>query len=72
MTVRIVRCKEVNGEKFISLSDLRNVLESQVSELIGDMAKIDDKKIRNAIDNKREAYRDVADALTKYEIQMGM
>jgi hypothetical protein len=70
MIKRQVRCEKRCSQIWVNLPDLRSVLEAAALEAIDDMACADNQRESDRQEGKRQAYRDMADGLTKYEIQM--
>jgi hypothetical protein len=70
MVKKNVECEIRRGEVWIKLPDLRNVIDLGAIETIEKESVEDDQREKYRLEGKRTAFREVSDALTKYEFQM--
>ena len=70
MVKKNVECEIRRGEVWIKLPDLRNVIDLGAIETIEKESVEDDQREKDRLEGKRTAFREVSDALTKYEFQM--
>jgi len=70
MATKNVECEVRGGDVWVKIPDLRGVIDIAAIEVIQKDAKEDNQRERDRLEGQRLAYREIADALTKYEIQM--